>query len=217
MGTWGSSWAPGPLKPNCRARKNTKYRGKHRIRNQRSDEHSTPLKKRTIKSTRVTTTTKTTKTARTVRAAKTARTAIAATATSSTTTSTTTTETTTSGIRPTRVEGSQHNASAVRAGEEVWVKPPNANCTTQWGRGVVTGVTSSNNIEVDGVPRHVLDVRSVVPPLPRDEEARDERGGGLSSVQEKQMKVEQSEGENEPQQMKRDKRPPAWITDYITV
>ncbi|KAF2353137.1 Reverse transcriptase domain [Trinorchestia longiramus] len=95
-------------------------------------------------------------------------------------------------VRPTRVEGSQHNASAIRAGEEVWVKPPNANCTTQWGRGAVTGVTSSNNIEVDGVPRHVLDVRSVVPPLPRDEEARDERGGGLSSVQEKQMKVEQS-------------------------
>ncbi|KAF2357569.1 Reverse transcriptase domain [Trinorchestia longiramus] len=38
---------------------------------------------------------------------------------------------------------------------------------------MVTRVTSSNNIEVDGVLRHVFDERSVVPPLPRDEETRD--------------------------------------------
>ncbi|KAF2354244.1 Integrase catalytic core [Trinorchestia longiramus] len=81
-------------------------------------------------------------------------------------------------VHPTGVEGGQHNDSAIGAGEEVWVKPPNANCTTRWGRGKVTGVNSSNNIEEDGVPRHVLDVRSVVPPLPRDEEARGERGKG---------------------------------------
>ncbi|KAF2360595.1 Reverse transcriptase RNA-dependent DNA polymerase [Trinorchestia longiramus] len=67
------------------------------------------------------------------------------------------------------------NDSSIRAGEEVWVKPSNANCTTRWGRGIVTGVNSSNNIEVDGVSRHVRKVRSVIPPLPRDEEARSER------------------------------------------
>ncbi|GAB1602550.1 uncharacterized protein LOC115217275, partial [Argonauta hians] len=28
-----------------------------------------------------------------------------------------------------------------------------------WGRGIVTGVNSANNISVDGVPRHILDIR----------------------------------------------------------
>ena len=27
---------------------------------------------------------------------------------------------------------------SIRVGEEVWVKPPNARCTSQWGRGRVT-------------------------------------------------------------------------------
>ena len=43
-------------------------------------------------------------------------------------------------------------------GEEVWVKPPNARCVTEWNRGRVTGNNSSNNVIVDGVPRHILDV-----------------------------------------------------------
>jgi hypothetical protein len=41
----------------------------------------------------------------------------------------------------------------------VFVKPPNARCTTSWKIGIVTGVTSTNNVAVDGVPRHVSDVR----------------------------------------------------------
>ena len=51
---------------------------------------------------------------------------------------------------------------SIRVGEEVWVKPPNARCTSQWGKGRVTGVNSRNNVMVDGVPRHILDVRRVV-------------------------------------------------------
>ena len=47
---------------------------------------------------------------------------------------------------------------SIRVGEEVWVKPPNARCTSQWGKGRVTGVNSRNNVMVDGVPRHILDV-----------------------------------------------------------
>ena len=50
----------------------------------------------------------------------------------------------------------------VQVGEEVWVKPPNARCTTQWGRGRVTAINSKNNISVDGMPRHVLDLRRIV-------------------------------------------------------
>ena len=34
--------------------------------------------------------------------------------------------------------------------DEVWVKPANPRCTSQWGRGVVTKVNSTNNVEVGG-------------------------------------------------------------------
>ena len=47
-------------------------------------------------------------------------------------------------------------------GEEVWVKPPQARCTARWSRGLVTDVNSRNNISVNGVPRHIHDVRRVV-------------------------------------------------------
>jgi transposase InsO family protein/ribonuclease HI len=49
-----------------------------------------------------------------------------------------------------------------KVGDRVWVKPPNVRCTTRWTIGVVTKVTSSNNVEVDGMPRHVLDLRQVI-------------------------------------------------------
>ena len=40
--------------------------------------------------------------------------------------------------------------------------------TTQWDRGYVSGINSRQNVKVDGMPRHILDVRPVVheePPL----------------------------------------------------
>jgi hypothetical protein len=46
-------------------------------------------------------------------------------------------------------------------GQTVFVKPPHARCTTQWSTGVVTGTRSPVAVEVDGVPRHVADVRAV--------------------------------------------------------
>ncbi|GFR63209.1 Pol polyprotein [Elysia marginata] len=50
----------------------------------------------------------------------------------------------------------------VKVGDEVWVKPPSAKCTQQWTRGEVTGVNSKNNVEVDEMPRHALDIRPVI-------------------------------------------------------
>ena len=49
----------------------------------------------------------------------------------------------------------------VQEGDTVWVKPPGARCTSRWQTGRVTGVTSTNNVDVDGVPRHVLDIQRV--------------------------------------------------------
>ena len=53
-------------------------------------------------------------------------------------------------------------STKIQIGDEVWVKPGNARCTTQWRKGEVTGINSPNNIEVDGLARHVLDLRRVV-------------------------------------------------------
>ena len=47
-------------------------------------------------------------------------------------------------------------------GDRVWVKPPSGLCTARWVQGRVTGVTSSSNVSVDGVPRHVSDLRRVL-------------------------------------------------------
>ena len=60
-------------------------------------------------------------------------------------------------VRP--MEGEE--ASRYRIEEKVWVKPPSGTCTTRWTQGKITGLTSSNTVSVDGVPRHVLDLRRV--------------------------------------------------------
>ena len=41
------------------------------------------------------------------------------------------------------------------------MKPKGGKCTSRWSLGRVTGVTSSNNVDVDGVPRHILDIRKL--------------------------------------------------------
>ena len=51
--------------------------------------------------------------------------------------------------------------STIAVGQEVWVKPPNARCTTKWTKGRVTRVNSASNIEVNYMPRHILDIRPI--------------------------------------------------------
>lgn len=101
-------------------------------------------------------------------------------------------------------------AVSIKIGDEVWVKPPNVRCTTQWGRGTVTEVHSRNNVSVDGMPRHILDLRRVVdsstdegdePAVDEgDEPAVDE--GGEPAVDEV------------PRRSQRERRRPVWMSDY---
>ena len=44
-------------------------------------------------------------------------------------------------------------------GNEVWVKPLGARCTSSWKPGVVTEVKSKWNVEIDRVPWHVCNIR----------------------------------------------------------
>ena len=43
----------------------------------------------------------------------------------------------------------------------MYVKPPQSSCTRPWREGDVTAVISDLSIEVNGVPRHIGDVRAV--------------------------------------------------------
>ena len=61
-----------------------------------------------------------------------------------------------------QLEEQGEGPESIKVGDEVWVKPPNARCTTQWGKGRVTDIHSKNNVSIDGVPRHVLDIRRMV-------------------------------------------------------
>lgn len=88
----------------------------------------------------------------------------------------------------------------INIGEEVWVKPPDAKCTTQWRRGKVTDVHSTNTLSVDGIPRHVLDVRRVT--FPSESSEDDECQGEAQEV------------EVVPRQSQRKRRQPVWMRDY---
>ena len=50
-----------------------------------------------------------------------------------------------------------------RPGDSVWVRPPRARCDTQYGKGRVTRVISDQCVEVDGMPRHVKELRHRAP------------------------------------------------------
>ena len=92
----------------------------------------------------------------------------------------------------------QSQSSEIHVGDEVWVKPGNAKCWTQWDKKTVTKVNSANNIEVDGMPRHVLDIRPVIT-LGEDE---GDEGSEGNEIVEKRY----------PQ---RDRTDPVWMRDYV--
>jgi hypothetical protein len=51
-----------------------------------------------------------------------------------------------------------------RVGDQVFVKPPGARCTTPWQKGVITnvgGMSSQLCVEVNEIPRHIADIRKV--------------------------------------------------------
>ena len=79
------------------------------------------------------------------------------------------------------------------------MKPPNTQCTTQWGRGVITDVHSPNNLSIDEMPRHILDLWCVV--------HVDDDGSAGPEV-----------NEDEPVAMQRPQREravPIWARDYV--
>lgn len=96
----------------------------------------------------------------------------------------------------------------VEIGQEVWVKPSSAKCTSQWSRGMITDVNSPNNVSVDGVPRHVLDVRPVINSSESSSESETEDDFKQNELVESTSVDVRRSG--------RERRPPVWLDDYAT-
>jgi ribonuclease HI len=59
------------------------------------------------------------------------------------------------------VQEDEKSGSKFSVGEKVYVKPNNPRCTSIWQEGVVTRQLSPTSIEVNGMPRHIADIRRV--------------------------------------------------------
>ena len=99
----------------------------------------------------------------------------------------------------------------IKVGDEVWVKPGHVRCTERWKKGTVTGINSRNNVSVNGVPRHILDVREVVT-------ADDEDSGSEVVVAEDGDDfdgVEVVDVQGAIRKSSRKKCAPVWMGDYV--
>lgn len=72
-------------------------------------------------------------------------------------------------------ETDAQECNSFAVGDEVWVKPSLPSCTKQWTTGKVTDVVSKHVVCIDGMPRHVRDIRRrvindrpICPQLPSD-------------------------------------------------
>ena len=66
------------------------------------------------------------------------------------------------GINGTSVPTYNQQPAVFKPGDRVWVKAPHGRCTTKYKVGRVTRITSAQNITVDGIPRHMKDLRPIV-------------------------------------------------------
>ena len=68
------------------------------------------------------------------------------------------------GINRTSAPTHNQQQAVFKPGDRVWVKTPYGRCTTKYKVGRVTGITSAQNITVNGMPHYVKDLRPIVGP-----------------------------------------------------
>lgn len=102
-----------------------------------------------------------------------------------------------------REEEQSEGHSKFSVGDPVVVKPADRRCTSRWTDGKVTGIKSENTVEVDGVPRHVLDIRRLF----LDEESDEECPDDVEDVRTPDV-------QEAPRCTGRTRRPPLWLSDY---
>ena len=89
-------------------------------------------------------------------------------------------------------------------GDVVFCKPPDSKCTSRWDSGIVTGVLSTTNVEVDGIPRHVADLRMDVSTEPEYDAA--------NLVNDEEHEIIEPDDRD---QRSRVRRRPKFLADYV--
>ena len=93
------------------------------------------------------------------------------------------------------------------------MKLPDAKCTSHGKKGTVTDVHSCNNLSIDVIPRHVVDIRRVIHPS-EDEDSREERSEG--------EEIDHGGDQDEVQdvaalrRLQRERQQAIWMRDYET-
>lgn len=64
---------------------------------------------------------------------------------------------------PTSTRPQKDELHGFKRGDTVFVKPASARCTYSWPPGIITDIISDQQLEIDGIPRHVADVRAISP------------------------------------------------------
>jgi hypothetical protein len=121
-----------------------------------------------------------------------------------------------------------------QVGDQVFVKPQGARCTTKWPKSVVTNVGGMSGplcVEVNGVPRHISDIRKVVvseetvPNVELQNAKIATVPGGISDATEDgnegRRRMQEMPSENPPATLpeingrpQRPRNPPKWQDDY---
>ena len=119
------------------------------------------------------------------------------------------------------VEPMSDDCRMFEVGEKVYVKPnQHVRCTSQWGRGIITAKISHNKYEVDGVPRHIQDIRkrSDNQNNPENEFIDDlESSEDESEAVDEESSVEEimdQTNRDEQRRSERERREPPWHRDY---
>jgi len=94
-------------------------------------------------------------------------------------------------------------------GQKVFVKPGEARCTQKWRTGQVTEIGPGTQIQVEGIPRHVADVRAA----PNDErsinpEGREERDAAPNDERSIDPEGREERNAGEPRYPSRERRAP---------
>jgi len=123
---------------------------------------------------------------------------------------------------PVPVPTTSEEGAGLPIGTRVFVKPHPCKCTSVWQEGRVTGKGNTLTVEIDGVPRHVADIR-VVPgsnvSVPTEIEDHVDVPAEENTEHHVEAPAEESLQEEQPFQLftrraNRHRRPPAWHRDF---
>ena len=100
-------------------------------------------------------------------------------------------------------------------GEKVYVKPGGAKCTAEWRIGTVTGEEGKTSVEVDGIRRHVADIRRTEHNIPIHE-GTDSTDASVDQSQPENEVTSEEKSQSSPleENEKRSRKRPLWMADY---